>query len=577
MHRPEIIVGVGGVLGHDSNAAVLVDGRVAAASQEERYSRQKHDGAFPEQALRDCLAIAGCAVADVDVCVFADKPMQELLATHTDRPSNWLTWQMGRLTPERSFPFLSDARRVMPHAKFQFAWHHLCHAALAFATSPFERAAFLCVDGRGDDVNATIGVADGRRTEIQFELAYEHGLGMFYSLITDFLGFAWNSEYKVMGLAPFGTPVFVDTLREFVRTDANGALRFNQPRTSWTKLCKRLTDQLGMAPRRAGEEITTAHADLAASVQRLFEEQIFRMARYAREATGEKRLLFCGGCAQNCVTAGKLQMLGIFSEVFTSPAAGDMGTGLGAALLYRQLSDRNPSGKIDVHHMHLGSSPGEIPREGARFRVAHGGDIVEATARLLADGAIVGWVQGRMEYGARALGARSILADPRDPDMQARINLETKGRESFRPFAPAILADDVDKWFDTTDRSDYMQRVAWMKPEHRYATPDKFPDWRERLSYARCAVPAVIHVDYSARLQTVDHRHAAFHRLLTQFKRLTGVPMLINTSFNLAGEPIVRTAADAWRCFARTRMDYLVIDDVLLRHPDSKVTDHRAW
>ena len=565
---PQVVVGIGGALAHDANAAVLVDGALVAASQEERYTRRKHDESFPRHAIEDCLALAGRSVADVDVCVFAGKPFQELIATHSGRAVNWLTRQLGRIVPDAGFEVLRDARRLMPRATFAYAWHHQCHAAFAFAASPFERAAFLCVDGRGDDVNATIGIAGPHRAEIQHELAYNDGLGMLYALVTEFLGFGQLCEYKVMGLAPFGAPVLVEELRRFAASDANGALRFNHRRRRWDQLIDQLARHLGIAPRRPADDLGTPHLDLAASIQYLFEQEILRMARFARRVTGESRLLFCGGCAQNCVAASRLAEAGIFDDVFTAPAAGDMGIGAGAALAHRQSTAGGGDGKVDLQGLRLGSLPGAIPSEAMTCRVDDGGDAIATTARLLAGGAIVGWVRGRMEYGARALGARSILADARAPAMQATLNQRTKFRESFRPFAPAILGEDAGAWFDGPSRSDYMQNVAWLRPEYRRAMPAEFAHWRERLNYPHCEIPAVVHVDFSSRLQTVDRaQHADLHRLLTQFKALTGMPMLINTSFNLAGEPIVRTAADAWHCFTRTRMDYLIIDETLLRHP----------
>lgn len=574
-----IIVGVGGTLGHDANAAVLVDGRLLAAGQQERYSRQKYDSAFPAEAIRDCLELAGAVPSDVAACIFADKPLQHAIAYRLECPSNWLTWQLGKLAASASFGHASAARSLMPRAKVGYAWHHLAHAALAFATSPYPRAAFLCVDGMGDDVNATIGIADSRRTEIRFELPYENGLGFLFVLVTEFLGFGTGAEYKVMGLAPYGDPVHLERLRSFADCAPHGAVRFNWNRQSWPAVLESLSRHLGLPARRSGDAITDDHANLAASIQSLFEEQIFAMAAYARQMTGERFLVFCGGCAQNCVVAGKLRGLGLFEDVFTSPAAGDMGTGLGAALLLRQQVTPSGDGKIDVAGLYLGSPPGIPPPEALVYQVPYDGDIFTEVALLLAAGNVIGWVRGRMELGARALGARSILADPRAADMQSLLNLKVKGRESFRPFAPAILAEDCSDWFKISQPSDYMQLTAYLKPEHRRASPRHLRGWRERLDFRRCDFPAVVHVDYSARLQTVRRDcHPDFHTLLTAFKKLTGLPFLVNTSFNLSGEPIVRTATDAWQCFRHTQMDYLVVEDLLLRHPnDTTIEEKRAW
>ena len=336
---------------------------------------------------------------------------------------------------------------------------------------------------------------------------------------------------------------------------------------------------LGLHGRVKGGAITGDHANLAASMQVLFEEQVLRMAAFAKRVTNERFLLFSGGCAQNCVVAGKLRDSGIFNGVFTSPAAGDMGTGLGAALLHRQQSGPTHDGKVDVAGLMLGSLPGPLPAEALAYEVPHAGDVFSATARLLADGKVVGWVRGRMELGARALGGRSILADARIDGMQSMLNEKIKFRESFRPFAPAILMEDCGAWFDSTEPSDYMQSIAWVKPEHRYRTDPAPATLRERLAQRRCEFSSVVHVDYSSRLQTVRHdRHPDLHRLLIEFKKITGMPLLINTSFNVSGEPIVRTAADAWQCFRHTGLDYLVVDDRLIRNPnDQSPEDNRVW
>ena len=577
---PRVILGIGGTLAHDANAALIVDGLLVAASQEERYSRLKHDAPFPVLAIHDCLALAGLTAADVDACVFADKPLQNLVATRLDRPSNWFTWQAGRVAPERTFEVVAAARALLPRAGFHFAWHHLSHAALAFAMSPYDRAAFLCVDGLGDDVSASIGVADAGRTEFRQELPYEHGIGFLYTLVTEFLGFTAGSEYKVMGLAPYGKPAYLEQLRAFSRADGEGALRFNcSPRLPWPTVLGALASQLGLPARGRSEAIGETHANLAASIQTLFEAQLFAMAERARRITGERYLLFCGGCAQNCVAAGKLRGLGLFDGVFTSPAAGDMGTGLGAALLFRQKAGLGGDGKVDPAGFYLGSSPGMPPGEALEHEVPHDGDVFRAAARQLAHGKTLGWVRGRMELGARALGARSILADPRVDGMQAALNLKIKFRESFRPFAPAILAEDCADWFDADEPSDYMQHTALLKPVFRRSASREFSDWRERLAFRRCDFPSVVHVDYSARLQTVRReRHPELHRLLTEFRAITGFPMLINTSFNVSGQPIVRTATEAWQCFRHTALDYLVIDDRLFANPnDTTAEENRAW
>lgn len=330
-----------------------------------------------------------------------------------------------------------------------------------------------------------------------------------------------------------------------------------------------IAETLGVPVRRPGDPLEAAHLDIAASLQHIFEQEVLKMARFVRETTGEENLLFCGGCAQNCVTAGKLRAARLFRTVFNSPVGGDMGSGLGAALLLAR--ERNPDLKIDAAGFYLGSEPGPVPTSAEAWRVETGGDLFGFIASQLAQGRIVAWVRGRMELGARALGARSILADARQPGMQSRLNLAVKFRESFRPFAPVILAEDCAAWFDTDEPSDFMQYTANLVPARRRPQPEQFASLRERLDFPRCEIPSVIHVDYSARLQTIRReQHADLHRLLTAFKAQTGVPILINTSFNVSGQPIVRTAAEAWECFLNTDIDLLVLGDSVFRNPGLK-------
>jgi len=576
----QLILGVGGLLGHDGNAALLADGCMVASSQEERYTRKKHDAAFPRASILDCLAAAGATAADVRECVFAEKPLQSLAFDRTGRSSTAWSRVMSGLVPERQFAYMREAREMFPDAHFRYAWHHLSHVAAAFATSPFARAAFLCVDGKGEDVSATVGVVDEGGPQIAYELPYENGVGMLYTLVTCLLGFAsFGSEYKVMGLAPYGEPALVDELRAFASSDGDGALQLRMPATfTWLGLQEatlQLSRHLGIPPRGKVDPLTDVHVNLAASVQALFEEELLRMAAFARRATGERNLLFCGGCAQNCVAAGKLRSAGIFDALFNSPVGGDMGSGMGAALLgHHALTGVLP--KVNAQGFCLGPDPGPPPAEALQYEVPVPGDLHAAAARLLAEGKVVGWVRGRMELGARALGARSILADPRVADMQSVLNLKVKFRESFRPFAPAVLAEDCGDWFDTAEPSDYMQYTAYLRPERRHAVPRELRGLRERLDFRRCDVPSIVHVDYSARLQTVrPDVHPDFHRLISEFKRLTGVPLLINTSFNVSGQPIVRTAEEAWLCFRHTDMDYLVINDRLFRNPTDRSREEK--
>jgi len=582
---PRVILGIGGYLGHDANAALLVDGRLIGASQEERFTRRKHDGSFPVHAIRDCLDLAGLAPAEVDLCVFAEKPFQTALFDATGEPGSVVTRALGRLLPERTAGLYTvPARALLPRAQFRYAWHHISHVAGAFHTSPFSRAAFLCVDGKGEDYSASAGVIDDGEIRLLFEQSYENGLGLLYTLVTHHLGFAsFGSEYKVMGLAPYGRPVFVDALRRLCVTDDRGGLRLREPvkfaHAVMTAAVPLVTAATGVPARTGRDPLTAAHVDLAASLQKLFGEEVLAMARFVRAETGEPNLIFCGGCAQNCVAAGRLRAAGVFETLFNSPVGGDMGSGLGAALLQARASRPGHKLAIDSRGYYLGSEPGPAPAAAVPWRVPFDGALHDFAAAQIARGLTVGWVRGRMELGARALGARSILADPRAPGMQSRLNLAVKFRESFRPFAPAILSEDVGDWFDSSAESHYMNYTANLLPARRAAVPAEFAGLREQLDFPRSEIQSVIHVDFSARLQTVHPDvHPDFHRLIVAFKRLTGVPMVINTSFNVSGQPIVRTAAEAWDCFLNTDLDLLVLNDEVYRNPGQRTREEKlAW
>lgn len=573
-----IVVGIGGILGHDGNAALLVDGELIASSQEERFTRIKHDAKFPVRALEDCLAQGGVRGEDVETCVFAEKPLQSIFQERTFGASNALwRWLGGVLDPGLGTDYVHHARRLLPNARLRYAWHHLSHAEAAFRTSPFDSAAFLCLDGKGEEVNATLGVVNHGRLEVLQELPYENGLGLLYTSVTELLGFpSFGSEYKVMGLAPYGEPKYVQNLERIMHTDQRGAVMIDFPLTFKGRHAPGAVDEIarrtGLPPRKKSDPTEQIHADIAASVQHIFEREVLKMVRFLKELTGEENMVFCGGCAQNCVAAGRIRREAIFHGVFNSPVGGDMGSGLGAALLHERERRKSARYKVDARGFYLGSEPGEMPADAAAYRVAiKGEDIHAAAAELLAQGKVVGWVRGGMELGARALGARSILADPRVHDMQSVLNLKVKFRESFRPFAPAVLAEDTQDWFDTNEASDFMQYTAYLVPEKRHPVPRGLDDMKARLDFRRCDVPSIIHVDYSARLQTVHKDvHPDFHRLITEFKKLTGVPIVINTSFNVSGQPIVRTAEEAWLCFQNTDMDYLVVNDEIYRNPNLK-------
>lgn len=580
-----LILGIGGLLGHDANAALLAEGEIVAAAQEERHTRTKHDGGFPQQAIAACLREIGVGPEAVETVVFAEKPAQVRLFDLTDRPAGALSRACGGWLGEAFASLYSKpARQLFPQARFRYAWHHLTHVAGAYHTSNFERAAFLCVDGKGEDYCASLGLADGREIRILQELPFANGLGLLYTLVTHYLGFlSFGSEYKVMGLAPYGTPRFRSQLGKLYTTDEHGGLRLRREcRWRWEEMMAALpwiAEATGIPVRQSKDELKAEHIDLAASLQAVFEEEVFKMARLARELTGAEHLLFTGGCAQNCVAAGKLRATGMFQEIYNSPVGGDMGSGLGAALLGERERRGDGAFKVNAHGFYLGSEPGPVPVEAYTWQVPVEGDLHAFVAARLAEGKVVGWVRGRMELGARALGARSILADPRPLQMQTTLNLKVKFRESFRPFAPAILAEHTHEWFDSAAESDYMNYTANLLPAHRATVPGSFASVKEQLAFQRCAIPSVVHVDFSARLQTVRREvHPDFHRLIGEFHRQTGVPIIINTSFNVSGQPIVRTAAEAWECFLNTDIDLLVLNDEVFRNPFERTREEKlAW
>lgn len=583
--RRGVVLGVGGFLGHDANAALVIGETIAGAAQEERYSRRKHDGRFPEQAIVDCLALGGCEPGEVETVVFGEKHLQSRLFDRTGRrASAWSRALAGVLPFRWESDYLAPARRLFPRARILSAWHHLSHVGGAFYTSDCNSAAFLCVDGKGEDYNATIGTIDRNRIEIAREIPGENGLGLFYTLVTRFLGFpSFGSEYKVMGLAPYGEPRFAKALRNLLASDPQGGVRLLAPvrfvEPELEAAVALVEKALGLRRRSREAPVESVHADIAASLQAIFEEEVFRMARFARELTGERHLLFTGGCAQNCVVAGKLRESDLFEEVHNSPVAGDMGSGLGAALLAQREAGALDALRVDDHGFCLGPEPGPPPAEASEWQIPVGGDLFVEVANRLAAGRIVAWCRGRMELGARALGNRSIFADARVPGMQSRLNQAVKFREGFRPFAPVVLEEATAEWFTSGRPSRFMQFVATLRPERRHAMPEGAASMRERLDFPRAEIASVVHVDYSARLQTVERStHPDLHRLLSEFRRATGVPILINTSFNVAGQPIVRTARDAWDCFVHTEIDDLVIGDRLYRNPGRLTREEKiAW
>ncbi len=584
---------------HDSAACLAVDGEIAAAAQEERFSRTKHDAGFPRRAIESCLAAGGLAsAAELDAVVFYDKPIvkfQRLLETYLQvAPAGLASFQkaMPQWLKKKLKMRQLLAAELGYDGEILFTEHHEAHAASAFFPSPFERAAILTVDGVGERATASIGRGEGGRIEIEKELWFPHSLGLLYSAFTYFTGFAVNSgEYKLMGLAPYGEPRYVDLiLSELVELHEDGSLALNMAYFDYcaglTMTHRRLDRRLGGPPRAPEGRITQREMDLARSLQVVTEEAMLRMARHAHEVTGAGDLVLAGGVALNCVANGRILREGPFERLWIQPAAGDAGGALGAALFaHHQLfgGERVAAGGRDRQRASLlgpAFGDGEIGRllesEGVAAQCLDDPEtLAEAVAELLAAGKVVGWFQGRMEFGPRALGARSILADPRSADMQSTLNLKIKFRESFRPFAPAVLAEHAGEYFELDVESPYMLLVTQLAAGQRLPVVEEATGL-DKLKQPRSTLPAITHVDGSARIQTVRRTdHPLFHRLLTAFHRKTGCPALVNTSFNVRGEPIVHTPVEALRCFRRTGMDHLVLGSYLVGKQESDDEDVR--
>ena len=581
---------------HDSAAALIEDGRVVAAAQEERFTRRRHDARFPRNALRYCLAEAGIGLGDVDYVAFYDKPFlkfERLLETYLAfAPRGFASFRRAMPLWIREKLFQKDLLRkelsalasgVPWEERLLFSEHHLSHAASAFYPSPFQEAAVLTMDGVGEWATTSVGHGAGNRLEIAREIHFPHSLGLLYSAFTYYTGFRVNSgEYKVMGLAPYGDPRFATLILErLMDLKDDGSFRLDQRYfdycTGLTMTNARFDDVFGGPPRRLEEPLTQRHMDLAASVQAVTEEVVLRLTRAIADDTGARNLCLAGGVALNCVANGRVLRDGRFERIWIQPAAGDAGGALGAALAaYHGFAGR-PREPVDAQDGMRGSFLGpsyaqrEVERRlgaaGARFTVLDDASLVARTAAALEEGRAVGWFQGRMEFGPRALGARSILADPRSPEMQKRLNLKVKFRESFRPFAPSVLREEVADWFELDEDSPYMLLVAEVAEGRRRAPApgDQVLFGIDRLNTARSEIPAVTHVDHSARIQTV-HRETnpRYHALLMAWKARTGCAVLVNTSFNVRGEPIVCSPEDAFRCFMGTDIDVLVAENCFL-------------
>lgn len=596
---------------HDAAAALVRDGAIVAAAQEERFTRKKHDPRFPANAINYCLEEGFVDASELDAVIFYDNP----LATFDRIVENALaTGENGRAQfIKAAGQMLGDKVWVAEHVKrtigtlgregrVLFSEHHMAHAASAFYPSPFDRAAILTIDGVGEWATTSLGSGDGNTVRLFSEINYPHSLGLLYSAMTYFCGFKVNSgEYKLMGLAPYGEPRYYDIMqRELIDVRSDGSYRLDTGffgyLDSMVMTNERFSALFGGPPRQPESPITRREMDLAASVQKLTEEIVLRTARHLRSITGERNLVMAGGVALNCVANGKIVEEKIFDQVWIQPAAGDAGGALGAALLahhmYFNLARSTPTGGRDLQQgSYLGPrySSAEVRAFLDRHsyphqRIADQAERLQLVARALADGKIVGWFCGRMEFGPRSLGARSILGDPRSTTTQATMNLKIKYRESFRPFAPSILRERMSDYFELDCDSPYMLLVAPVRKERRLPMDlSRFhegdDDMRGLINQPRSDVPAITHVDYSARIQSVDpDTHPEYHALITAFEALTGCPMLVNTSFNVRGEPIVCTPQDAYRCFMRTEMDLLVLEDVILwRHEQPPTEDKEDW
>ena len=583
---------------HDSAAAVVQDGEVVAAAQEERFTRKKHDARFPANAVDYCLREAGVSLDGFDYIAFYDKPLlkfERLLETYLAfAPRGFKSFSMAIPVWLREKLFLKDlltgelekrGSRKDLEDRLVFSEHHLSHAASAFFPSPFNEAAVLTMDGVGEWATTSLAHGRGNKLEVRSEIHFPHSLGLLYSAFTYYTGFKVNSgEYKVMGLAPYGRPKYAQLIFDhLIDLKPDGTFRLNLEYfdycTGLTMTNGRFDELFGGAPRKSEARLTQREMDLAASIQAVAEEVVLRLTRSIAEETGLPNLCLAGGVALNCVANGKVLRDGRFKALWIQPAAGDAGGALGAALVAYHLYKGQPRPELDgsgdcMRGAYLGPSfdlqecEAQLGRAGARFAVLDDQALIATCARELAEGRAVGWFQGRMEFGPRALGARSILGDARSPSMQSVLNLKVKYRESFRPFAPSVLRERVADWFELDCDSPYMLLVADVVERRRKEmTPAQQALFGiQKLNVPRSEIPAVTHVDYSARIQTVHaDTNPRFHALLSAFERLTGCPVIVNTSFNVRGEPIVCTPADAFRCFMGTEIEVLAVGNCLLR------------
>ena len=581
---------------HDSAACILINGKIIAAAQEERFTRIKHDSNYPSNAVEFVLNFAKLKLSEVDQIIFFEKPFlkfERLLETYVAfAPKGFLSFSkaMPVWIKDKLFQKNLLQNKLMNHDKhydkkknnIYFSDHHLSHAASAFFPSPFDEAVVITADGVGEWATTTVAVGRDNNLEIKKEIHFPHSLGLLYSAFTYYTGFKVNSgEYKLMGLAPYGKPNYVNEILKIVDIKEDGTFRLDQNyfnyATGLTMTNSKFDNLFGQKPRNPkSEKLTQFHMDIAASIQKITEDIMIKLAKSVQKEYGSKNLCLAGGVALNCVANGKILKEKIFENIWVQPAAGDAGGALGAALALWHIDQNNPR-VINKNDNMSGSYLGpeysedqikkELFRLGADFEILNEDEIIDRTSKDLSEGNAVGWFQGRMEFGPRALGGRSILGDPRSPNMQKNLNLKVKYRESFRPFAPSILSDDLSNWFEIDSFSPYMLMVANVRKEK--CIPMSENDEKlfgiDKLNVKRSSVPAITHVDYSARIQTVhQNTNPRYYKLISKFKEITGCPILVNTSFNVRGEPIVNTPEDAFNCFMGTDLDKLILGNCYL-------------
>ncbi len=590
---------------HDSAACLVRDGKIMAAAQEERFTRKKHDHRFPIHAIEYCLSEGGITSKEINYVAFYDKPwikFERLLETYLAfAPQGISSFFMSMpLWLKEKLWMTERIKKELPgyEGKILYPEHHQSHVASAFFPSPFDRAAVITLDGVGEWATASWGIGEDNRIELRNEMLFPHSLGLLYTAFTYYTGFKVNSgEYKVMGLAPYGEPKYVQAILDnLMDLKEDGSFRLNM---KYFNYCQGLTmtsrafhKLFGGPPRKAETKLSQKEMDLARSIQEVTEEVMLRMARHVRKETGERNLCLAGGVALNCVGNGKILSQNIFDKIWIQPAAGDAGGALGAALfIWYQMLDNKRRVNSDGSDFQMGSYLGPswttdeieawLREQGYPYRRHSTSDVLEEAAEAMANEKVVGWFSGRMEFGPRALGARSIVGDARNPRMQTTMNVKIKYRESFRPFAPTVLVEDVSEYFEMDCESPYMLLVAPVRDDRRMQMTEEQKKLFgiDKLNVPRSDIPAVTHVDYSARIQTVDKRfHPKYHALISKFKEKTGYGIIINTSFNVRGEPIVCTPRDAYLCFMRTQMDMLVLEDIILyKDEQPEFEDEKDW